>query len=847
MSRENFVLEVGSPLSGWCASLDDSPDPVFRGRMLGDGVSIDPTVGEVRAPFDAEVLTVPESGHAINLRADNGAQFLIHVGIDTVRLGGEGFEAHVRAGERVEAGQLLLSFDLEKLLRAAPSLRTPVLLLQSGDYSVQQRRAAGMVQAGEVIFEVHCLTQDRHADSGPSARGQDPTGESLSRTVAIGLAHGIHARPAAGLIESIGTLDARVSLEHEGRTADVRSAVALMGLNTRRGARVTVAASGPDARQALEAVVAGLQPLTGSAAGSSARWAYPPTIDRQPPVPPPVGSVLRALPASPGLGRGRAVLLRPHEAAIQTVAGSREEERAALDAAVEAVRKYLQAQVAAGGGMAAEIARAHLALLADRLVADKAQEHLERGLAAAAAWQQAIGEAVRILLRLDDPLMRERADDLRDIDLRVQRALAGEDPAQAVELPQDAVVLADNLLPSQLLDMDRARLAGICLAAGGATSHVALLASALRIPMLVATGEEILAIEAGSELLVDADLGELHVRPRGEVAGRFAARIDEEMQRRDEEVKGARHPCVTTDGVRIHVHANIASAADARAAVACGAEGCGLLRTEFLFMQRDRAPGVEDQLNAYREISAVLGDRPLIVRTLDAGGDKPIAYLRQAPGENPALGVRGIRLSLAHPDLLEAQLRALLLLEHPRPVQVMIPMVSSVREVESVKGVLARLEDGGAKAPLKLGVMIETPAAALIAERLAEAVDFFSIGTNDLTQYTLCMDRGASSLARHFDALHPGVLRLIRRTAAAAHQAGIPVSVCGGAAGDLLAAPLLLGLGVRELSMPASLIARQKARLREVSVEQCEQIAARAIEMGSATAVRGLMREFLMA
>jgi phosphoenolpyruvate-protein phosphotransferase len=850
MTRERRVLIVASPLQGWCAALDDSPDPVFRGRMLGDGVSIDPTAGEVRAPFDAEVVTLPESRHAINLRADNGAEFLIHVGIDTVKLRGEGFEAHVRAGERVRAGQLLLSFDVEKLLRAAPSLRTPVLLLKSARYSVRQVCAEGMVQPGDAIFEVHGVAEDRHAAPGPQAADYARRGETISRPVLIGLAHGVHARPAARMIEAISGLDACVMLEHAGQSADVRSAVAMMSLGTHRGDRVTVSASGPDARRALEAVVAGLEPLTDGEVGPPAEPAHAPRQDREPTVPPPAGSVVRALPASPGLGRGRAFMLGRRETTAQDIAGRREDEQAALDAAVGKVREHLQAQAqgqAMSGGTGAEIARAHLALLDDPMVAGAAQQHLDRGLAATAAWRQAIEAAVTALSKVDDPRVRERADDLEDINLRVQRALAGEDPAQKLELPDGAIVVAGNLLPSQLLEMDRERLAGICLAAGGATSHVALLAISLQVPMLVAAGEHVLAIETGSELLVDADLGELHVCPRAEAAGRFAVRIDEDKQRREAEAQAACQPCVTTDGVRIHIHANIGSAADARAAVEAGAEGCGLLRTEFVFMQRSRAPDVDDQLRIYREISGALGDRPLIIRTLDAGGDKPLAYVRQAAEENPALGVRGIRLGLAHPDLLEVQLRALSQLEHPQPVQVMLPMVSSVREVELVKEVLARLGQSGAKASLRLGVMIETPAAALIAERLAETVDFFSIGTNDLTQYTLCMDRSEPELAKHFDALHPAVLRLIRRTVVAAKRASIPVAVCGGAAGDPVAAPLLLGLGVRELSLPATLIARQKARLRDVSVGQCERVATSALEQGSAEAVRGMMREFLKA
>jgi phosphoenolpyruvate-protein kinase (PTS system EI component) len=263
-------------------------------------------------------------------------------------------------------------------------------------------------------------------------------------------------------------------------------------------------------------------------------------------------------------------------------------------------------------------------------------------------------------------------------------------------------------------------------------------------------------------------------------------------------------------------------------------------------MDRVHAPDLEEQLRVYRDVSSALGDRSLVVRTLDAGGDKPISYIQQAPEENPALGVRGIRLSLAHRGLLETQLQALLQLDHPQPVRVMIPMVSSVEEVEEVKDVLARLGSDASETRLKLGVMIETPAAALIADRLSEMVDFFSIGTNDLTQYTLCMDRGEPSLARSFDTLHPGVLRLIRQTVKAADRAGIPVAICGAAAGDPLAAPLLLGLGIRELSMPAGLIARQKAHLRNVSIEQCKELAASALDMGSARAVRERARKFLL-
>lgn len=836
MTGSPAVLTVGAPLQGWCASLEDCPDEVFRGRMLGDGVSIDPTAGELCAPFAAEVLALPATGHAVNLKADNGAEFLLHVGIDTVGLG-EVFTPCVRAGERVAAGQPLLRFDLDRLLRGATSLRTPVLLLHAPGYTVRQLRGAGPVAVGDPVFEVH---HDPGADPRARQTASVSSG-TVRREAVIGLEHGIHARPAAVLIEAVRSLDARVTLEYAGRKADVRSAVALMALATRRGARITVSASGPDAAAAAEAIVASLAPLSMEAQGPSGPDVAAP--EAAPRVSPPAdGSVILAVPASPGLARGVAVMLVGQAQEIVQPGDTPDAEWAALAAALECVREDLQAQASSKDGLVAELAGAHLALLADPMLVDVARHHVDRGQSAAAAWRTAVGDAVVALQAIANPRMRERADDLRDIDLRVQRALAGASPTLAPTLPAGAIVVADRLLPSQLLEFDQTRLAGVCLAGGGATAHVALLALSLQIPMLVAAGESILTIETGSDLLLDAQIGELHVRPGTEVARRFAERKATAERHDDEATRTAGAPCVTRDGVRIEVYANLASVADAREAVAKGAEGCGLLRTEFLFMDRPRAPGEDEQLRVYRDVAMALGERPLLIRLLDAGADKPISYLHQAVEENPALGLRGIRLGLAHPDLLETQLRAVARLEHGRGAQVLIPMVSGLGEVEAVKDVLARIRADGLGEGLQLGVMIETPAAALLAERLAGAVHFFSIGTNDLAQYTLCMDRGDPRVARDLDPLHPAVLRLVRLVVAAAGETAIPVSVCGAAAGDLLAAPLLLGLGIRRLSMPAGLIARQKAQLRKVSVAECAQLAEQALTLDSAAAVRALLR-----
>jgi phosphoenolpyruvate-protein phosphotransferase len=840
------TLTISSPLSGWCATLDDSPDPVFREKILGNGVSIDPTVGEVRAPFNGEVLTVPDSRHAINLRALNGAEFLIHVGIDSVKLAGDGFVAYVAPGARVKAGQLLLSFDLDKVLRGASSLKTPVLLLQSDGFEVCNLHTEGSVEIGDPLFEIRSLSvepQSSHPDS------QDDS-EELTKVVVVGLQHGIHARPAAALVTAIKTLEANVFCQlGEKPKAKLSSAVALMSLGVSYGDQVTLIARGQQAQQAIDAVETLLEPLldprpvdpnreqtsTSTATESSSSDSIPEA--------PAAGTLIRAQAASAGLGMGKAFKLDVNEDLVTTNSGSVVVERQTLKDAVTKVRTHLKTLADADQSTGSEIAIAHLALLDDPLIGTAADTLLTGGHSAASAWRGSVNEAVETLSQLDDPRMLERVDDLFDINLRVQRVLAGQKPGKGSEIPAGSIVIADNMLPSQLLELDHQRINGICLAAGGATSHVAILALSRNIPMLVAAGASVLSIEDNSELLIDAELGELHVRPDKTASAAFHTKLEQYHIRHQQALACALDECHTSDGIRIHINANLASAKDAIAAVKAGAEGCGLLRTEFAFMDKTMAPGIDEQLQTYRPIAKALGPGPLVIRTLDAGGDKPISYIDQKPEENPALGVRGIRLSLQHTDLLHTQLEALLEIDKSAPLHMMIPMVSSVHEVQAVRDLLDELISSDTdRAEVKLGVMIETPAAALIADRLAEIVDFFSIGTNDLTQYTLCMDREEPQFAADLDALHPAVLKLIKCTVDAANKANIPVAVCGGAAGDMLAAPVLLGLGIHELSMPYSLIARQKAHLRTLSMNHCVQMANTALGMNSAEDVRNMMR-----
>jgi phosphoenolpyruvate-protein phosphotransferase len=380
------------------------------------------------------------------------------------------------------------------------------------------------------------------------------------------------------------------------------------------------------------------------------------------------------------------------------------------------------------------------------------------------------------------------------------------------------------------------------MAAGGATSHASILAAALGIPALVALGAEVQTIPDGRALILDAERGLLEVDP---APARFAAaraQVAARLAQRAAEQDAAQRECRTRDGTRIEVFANVGSVAEAASAVRNGAEGCGLLRTEFLFLERQTPPSEAEQRDEYQRIADALGGRPLTIRTLDAGGDKPIPYLPLPPEDNPALGLRGVRTSLAYPQLFATQLRAVLAVRPAQRCRLLLPMITGVDEVNTVRALLDELcRELRRGESIAVGVMIETPAAALLAERLAAVADFLSIGTNDLTQYTLAMDRGHPQLAERLDALHPAVLRLIARAAQGAHAHGRHAAVCGGLASEPLAAPLLVGLGVHELSAVPAVIPQLKACLSAVSLEECRALAAQALEQDSPTAVRALL------
>ena len=799
-------VSLGAPVAGWLTSVRKVPDPVFADQMMGLGVAIDPTEGSIVAPCAGEVLVVAPTAHSVTVRAENGAELLIHVGIDTVALGGRGFEAHVNAGAKVAAGDLLISFDLDLVAFEAKSLVTPVILTNAEAFELSLDPLDRLVERGNRFATVAPVTS--------IAATASSAGAAHSAQCKVGFAHGLHARPAARIADCAKRFRSDIALTTADKRASGRSPVAIMALNVVGGEPITLTATGDDSETALAALVALIE-AGDDDVEATAPVAAPKSL---------AGNELGGVCALPGVVLGTAFWWR--SAAVQTAEQGQGADREAE--ALSAARQAVSARLRALGdtpGPGGDIAKAHLGILDDEELNQAAAAAIRDGKSAGRAWQGATKEAAQALEATGNAMLRERITDLRDVCAQLVAAIEGAEAAPDRGLPEQAILVADDLMPSELLSLDRARLAGIAIGGGGPTSHVAIIAASFGVPTLVAIGPDLARVQDGERILLDATAGKLVIDPDKQAQSR-AARSTSTVDTGGE--------CRTRDGERVTLLANLGGLEDVAPALAVGAEGCGLLRTEFLFLDRASAPSEDEQAGAYQAIADALGRRPLTIRTLDIGGDKPVAYIRFPAEQNPALGVRGVRTGLIDSELLDQQLRAIARAGGSR-VKVMIPMVSSVEELRSVRARLGKLHAG-----MKVGIMVETPAAALIADALAAEADFLSIGSNDLAQYALAMDRTNPLLAASIDALHPAVLKLIAMTEQAGQGAGKPVSLCGNLASDPIGALLLVGLGIRELSaVPAALPAVRQAIAR-VSAQDCSAVASRALELESAAQVRAL-------
>ena len=834
---ETTHLVLRAPLSGIVVPLENVPDPVFAQRMVGDGVSIDPITTSLVAPCDGRVVQIHSAGHAVTLASNDGIEVLMHIGLDTVQLKGRGFTARVKTGDVVRAGDVLIDFDADYVATHARSLMTEVIIT-STDRIAALQPASGSVKAGtDTILNV-TLTNGRGVASQATA------GEVRSGLLAVSNPSGLHARPAAVLTSRAKQFASDIRLRRGQDEVNARSVVGIMGLEIAHGDRIELVASGSDADEAVRAlsqlVLEGLGE-EGAAQASNAVAVV--DVARRARSDDP--NVLAGVSASPGIAVGNVVQVRHEQLRVVENANDVRAERQALDTALERAKAELDAlhgrlQKEGAGGKAAIFA-AHRELLDDPDLLKIAGDAVSHGKTAAFGWQLAFTRHADRLASLKNELLAARANDLRDVGRRVLQKLTGVED-EPVSYGADTILVAEELTPSDTASLNRSRVLGLCTTLGGASSHVAILARALDLPLVVGADPRVLDLPNGTPAILDGTQGTLRVNPTTAEIARIRGRQEELARERQAQHAQAHEPATTVDGHRVAIEANIGGLADAQQALTLGADGVGLFRSEFLFLHRATAPTDEEQRAAYADVARALGrDRRLVIRTLDVGGDKPLSYLPLPREDNPFLGERGVRVMLNRPELLRAQLRAILLAAREGRVAVMFPMIASIDEWHAVRDVLESERQKLDAPRIEAGIMIEVPSAALIADQFAAEVDFFSIGTNDLTQYTLAMDRGHPRLAAQVDGLSPAVLRLIDQTARAARQHGRRTAVCGGIAGDPQAVPLLVGLGIDELSVTVPAIPVVKAQIRQLRLEECRALAQKALACATAAQVRALV------
>lgn len=693
--------------------------------------------------------------------------------------------------------------------------------------------------------QLQSLSQQKDAQQIAQLIGAEIIPDWASQRVVLANAHGLHARPATHLVNTCKAFQGEIQVSVDGgQFVSAKSLTKLLSLGCKRGQTLTfIAEPETDAVAGLASVIAAVQ----HGLGEEVEPVQETAIAAQPVPSIVIEEETQAVPdqshgiaASAGLAFGPAHVVKPRKFKYDRFGSSLKAESEKLDIAIRQVKNSIRQFIAQSSIEAIkQIFMAHLEMLDDPDLIQSVQRGVQQNLSAAAAWHEHIEAAAKAQESLNDHLLAERAADLRDIGERVLAVLCG---APEITEPQEPYILVmHDVGPSDVARLNKDRVAGILTAVGGASAHSAIVARALGIPAVVGAGSAVLNIPNHSVVLIDGDAGEFIVKPEAERIEQAMAERERQRQLREQAEQHCLEPAITLDQHAIEIAANIGKVQATAQAVEYGAEAIGLLRTELVFMSHNSAPNEAVQEADYRVVFDALAGRPLVVRTLDVGGDKPLPYLPIAPEENPFLGLRGIRLTLRQPELLRQQLVALLKAADNRPLRIMFPMIGRVEEWREAKAILDEVRAAHPCEHLEVGIMIEVPAAALLSPILAQEVDFFSIGTNDLTQYTMAIDRGHPVLSAEADGLHPSVLLLIDQTVRAAHQHGKWVGICGELAGDPKAVPVLMGLGVDELSMSSTRIPLVKAQIRQLNFADCQQLAQRALACDTATAVRNLV------
>ncbi|KAA6206656.1 MAG: phosphoenolpyruvate--protein phosphotransferase [Candidatus Tokpelaia sp.] len=847
---------ISAPIDGLCVPVHAIPDPVFSQEMLGSTVAIEPLGDHLCAPAAGTVIQCAPTRHSVTLKLADGVEILLHLGVDTVKLNGEGLSLLVKPGDYVTEGTPLIRFNVDKVAVAATSLITPLIFV--GEKPLRLiALATGRVAMGAPFARLVAADAAHTGSKQPDAGAAK---EIVEASVEIALENGLHARPASRLKAVSERYQADVFIRNKAKTVSVSRIAALLDLGLMYKDKVVITAGGAQAAQAIAEIRKILETPEGVTSGPALSAACRPDKNQTFPE----TDILQGLVASPGYAIGLLRFFKPALPAFAEYGKEAEIEKQHLQRAIKALQTQLRDKAQAAENTAqADILAAHRALLDDDELLAEALAQIQAGKSAAFAWKTIMDRRIEALARSANPLIRERTADLRDIQLQLISLLPGNTAAEPAETDKfgGAIIAAEDITPSQFMMLAAQKPAALCLAYGGITSHVAILCRSKNIPCLMGLGKAVLdpVLLQGHTVILDGDKGIIQLKPTVEQLA--TARRRQELTGQNEAKAKAEsvRPAVSKDGRLVLVAANIAGALEAENSLINGADAVGLFRSEFLFLGRDSAPSAEEQQQQYQAAVDAMQGRPVIIRTLDIGADKQLSWLKIGGGPNPALGIRGARLILTNPELMSTQLTALLrvkakpLKNGKSPVQIMVPMVTDIHDFIAVR---AMMEELAGKLGIdkredflmpQLGAMIEVPSAALMAANLAREADFFSVGTNDLTQYTLAMDREETKLSARLDVLHPAVLRLIAFCCAEAAKQNCPVGICGAAAADTVAGPVLAALGAEELSMESPHIAAAKARLRQIDLAALKAECEKALTLADGAAVRENLGRWLAA
>lgn len=822
------ILKVFPPLDGILYDITNTPDEAFAMKVLGDGVTIDPLSNKIYAPVSGKVKSIYRTKHAIII-SSNSIDILIHVGLETVKLNGTGFSLFIKEGDSVKCGDVIGEFDTDYVASNSKSLMSPVIVLDLDPEKFKiKTNIFEYTDFNRPIFEV-IATNEINIDENKSLEKL-----LVSDEIIVLNPQGIHARPAAQIASKVKSLKMEVYLEKNGVQINAKSVVEILGLAINQNDRIRIKSSSKEAIDILTSLIIGIKEDKLENIVKPNDY-YAKVEDNK----------YYGIIAVDGLAIGKICYKKDSEFSFVENCDDYSLE---LDKLAEI---YILAKNAINNEIKninnnemMSILSSHVELLDDPILYEHIVNVIKDNKTSAFAINQVIDEQCDKLSKLNSKLIAERQADLKDIKKRLLLLL---DNTKVVlqNYEEKTILVADEFTPSEIISLHK-NIVGLVSVKGGTTSHVSILAKSLNIPLLIGVAPSVLNLNNKEVAILNLKESYLNIEPSKQELANIRKEIELIDSIKKQNLAQANKESMTVDQVKISCLGNIANLVEAEQLQINGADGVGLFRTEFIFIDKDSAPSNEEQFHIYKEIIAKSkSSYPFIIRTLDIGADKKLSYLNSFEEYNPVLGLRGIRLCLHYKELFIDQLKAILSQNVPN-LKIMIPMISDILEFREVKKICYEVIDElKLNIKFELGIMVEVPSVAIMSDIFAKEVDFFSIGTNDLTQYTLAIDRENSMLAKSLDHLHPSVLRNIKLVVDGAKYYHKPVSVCGQMASEKMAIIILIGLGITSLSMNLVNIPDNKAFIRSLSYEKCKQIAENCLQLATANEVRIYLQQFI--